>query len=184
MPKETLSTQDLVSDARQNRYLQELSDHIEDSGDPVSLGSPTELAATFNEYARPKRNAKIGFTVATALISFALPSMLYGSPLMRFLYSTIPAPLMQMFQLTGMAIMWPVQIFIYQPTISFMQIVVLNDFIETSGYGLFAAQTFNFVENQITNSTPLLACLFWTTIVAVLLFSPYEIFQRNTKRRT
>jgi hypothetical protein len=183
MPKETLSSRDLVADARTGRYLQELSNHVEDSGDPSVLGNPSELAETFNKYARPKRNAKIGLTGATALITFALPSMLYADSFMRHLYSVVPAPLMQIFQLTGVAIMWPVQIYIYQPTLSFMQIFVLNDFVAKSGYGLFAAQTFNFVENQITTSTPLFASLFWTTIAAVLIFSPYEIFQRNTKRR-
>lgn len=167
MPKETLSTQDLVSDARQNRYLQELSDHIEDSGDPAAIGNPVELADTFNAYARPKRTKRMAIVLLIGIASFffsqiAMLSIAENSGSLNDLNPLF----VQLSTIVGYIISFPVTVFILP--LLFMGLVILKQDIS----------------NFLFAMVPFATCFLWAAIATFLLFSPYEIFKRNTKRRT
>jgi hypothetical protein len=185
MPKDTLDTRDLVSDARQSRYLQELSDHIEDSGDPASVGNSSELAETFNVYARPRRNRKIVAMIAIGTVAFlftqfqALPHTTYdanagtfqnlqhtlsniGSSIFMVPWLIILAPLYLLFHRTGVP-----TFFLRMP---FMQ---------------------SLLSAGLNTLLPIFTGILWCGIAGFFLFPPrflrrklYEILKRNTKRRT
>ncbi len=184
MPKETLDTRDLVSDARQNRYLQELSDHIEDSGGPAAVGNPAELAETFNVYARPRRNRKIAFILFLGLIAFASVSFIShgelwdnnfidnynagSTPIERSIF----APFAGVFLILGFIFYFPVMMFGLMPLYA--------------GISLFHIDVYTYdVFGTFFSLAPYLSAIFWMGVATMLSFTNhYEIFQRNPKRLT
>jgi hypothetical protein len=174
-----IEPQALVMSEKKQRFIQELHDHEEDSGQ--TLDSPAEIAEVFNAYATPRRNTRLAILAAIACFTFLPPFLAFRVNNLPRSF-TSPEPVQFFLSVNNSAAMMvtlPLTYIYYMPAQLLNQVVLESGIPEKLIGGQGAAQTFNVLEEGIFQAVPFVASFFWTLIAIPLLFSPRDLLKRR-----